>query len=54
MSPLAPVEAGLVMGPGSQPTNMEEELLTFQVPKITHEQVNENEGVFVEIGRAHV
>ncbi|GBE57587.1 DNA-directed RNA polymerase subunit alpha [bacterium BMS3Abin01] len=47
MSPLAPVETGLAAGPGSQPTNMEEELLTFQVPKITHEQVNENEGVFV-------
>jgi DNA-directed RNA polymerase subunit alpha len=39
-------------GPGRpdqdhKPANMEEELLTFQVPKITQERVEENKGIFV-------
>lgn len=32
---------------GSQLTNTEDDLLTFQVPKITHEQVEDNKGIFV-------
>ncbi len=47
MSPLAPMGGGLTTDPGSQLTKLEDELLTFQIPKITHEQVNENKGVFV-------
>ena len=47
MNPIASAEAGPVIGTGSQSTIMEDELLTFQIPKITHEQVDENKGVFV-------
>ncbi len=47
MNPIASAEADPAMGIGSQSTTMEGELLTFQIPKITHEQVNENKGVFV-------
>lgn len=47
MSPMATVTNAVLLGADSQIFDMEDELLTFQVPKITHEQVKDNKGVFV-------
>lgn len=47
MSNLATVQNEALSGAGIQFSNMEDDLLNFQVPKITHEQVKDNKGVFV-------
>ena len=47
MSPMATAPNAVLMSADSQIFDMEDELLTFQVPKITHEQVKDNKGVFV-------
>jgi len=47
VSPMATAPNAVLMSADSQIFDMEDELLTFQVPKITHEQVKDNKGVFV-------
>lgn len=47
MSTLATVPQDALSGAVIQFSDMEDDLLTFQVPKITHEQVKDNKGVFV-------
>ncbi len=44
---MATAPNAVLMSADSQIFDMEDELLTFQVPKITHEQVKDNKGVFV-------
>ncbi len=44
---LATIQTDASSGAGMQFSDMEDDLLTFQVPKITHEQVKDNKGVFV-------
>ena len=47
MSNLATFQNEALSGAGIQFSDMEDDLLNFQVPKITHEQVKDNKGVFV-------
>ena len=47
MNPALTIEKAAHSGAGSQFLETEDELLTFQVPKITHEQIKDNKGVFV-------
>jgi len=43
----ATIQTDAPAGAGMQFSDMEDDLLNFQVPKITHEQVQDNKGVFV-------
>jgi len=47
VSTMATIQNAALSGAGIQFSDMEDDLLNFQVPKITHEQVEDNKGVFV-------